>query len=162
MISIIINYNICVIPLGTTGPPKGVELTHSNINTNLLQVTQEGYLLTRPFEGGTEQNRFIGILPFFHIYGFVLVMAKTIYQGSHTVTLPKFEPPVFIECLRKHKVFKGIHYLTLFNCVTMYAYDFKPTFLHLVPPLISFVGSHPEITSKELEHTIGVMGGAAP
>jgi 4-coumarate--CoA ligase len=34
--------------------------------------------------------------------------------------------------------------------------------LHIVPPLISFFGVSPEVTSKDFESVIGVLGGAAP
>lgn len=89
---------------GTTGPPKGVMLSHSSICSNVYQLTRPGYIATNFFEKGGAQDHFIGILPFFHIYGFTVIMAKTLYQGACTRTLPKFEPATFIQAIREHKV----------------------------------------------------------
>ncbi|CAL8097190.1 unnamed protein product [Orchesella dallaii] len=125
---------------GTTGPPKGVMLTHSNICSNVFQITRPGYVETSFFENGNPQEHFIGILPFFHIYGFTVIMAKTLYQGAFTRTLPKFEPPVFVKALREH----------------------KPTCVHLVPPLIAFMANSPEVTKNEFVSINAIMGGAAP
>ncbi len=47
---------------GSTGDPKGVMLTHHNIAANIRQVTQVFML------GG--QDKILGILPFFHSFGF--------------------------------------------------------------------------------------------
>lgn len=55
---------------GTTGHPKGVMLTHSNIASNMLQLKAgEGENLT--WNGGKDGqgDQILGFLPFFHIYG---------------------------------------------------------------------------------------------
>jgi 4-coumarate--CoA ligase len=78
-------------------------LTHSNISTNFMQLTQPGYMITKKFMGGNEQERLIGILPFSHIYGLVLVLAN-IYIGGSTMTLPRFEPFTFLDAMRRHRV----------------------------------------------------------
>ncbi|XP_035711502.1 probable 4-coumarate--CoA ligase 1 [Folsomia candida] len=123
---------------GTTGPPKGVMLTHFSVSTNLYQFTQPGYLGTQ--EGGNGQGRLIGILPFFHIYGFAMLLGLTLYQGHCTMTMVKFEPNVFIDTLRRH----------------------KPTYLFLVPPLMTFLVSQPDVSAKEFESVTGIMAAAAP
>jgi 4-coumarate--CoA ligase len=55
---------------GTTGLPKGVMLTHSNICSNLLQLhaSESGNL---DWKGGPtgEGDKILAFLPFFHIYG---------------------------------------------------------------------------------------------
>jgi len=63
-----------------------------------------------------------------------------LYQGAFTKTVPKFEPETFIKGIREH----------------------KPTCIHLVPPLISFMAASPEFTKKEFESIHSIMGGAAP
>jgi len=89
---------------GTTGLPKGVMLSTSNICTNIAQYCQPGYYPPLSFENGREQERFIGVLPFFHIYGFSLTMASSLYLGCHTVCVPKFDPDVFVNTIQQHKV----------------------------------------------------------
>lgn len=54
---------------GTTGLPKGVRLTHYNIVSNLLQGEAMDGQHLRPYGGpGGRGDRFLGVLPFFHIY----------------------------------------------------------------------------------------------
>ncbi|HET7871537.1 MAG TPA: AMP-binding protein [Terriglobales bacterium] len=49
---------------GSTGDPKGVMLTHNNITANIRQMTQVFTL--------DEHDRILGILPFFHAFGFTV------------------------------------------------------------------------------------------
>src|SRR5689334_14087079 len=52
---------------GTTGTPKGAMLTHYNLFANTVQSTT---LLTTALRRGDE--RFLLVIPFFHIYGFTV------------------------------------------------------------------------------------------
>lgn len=54
---------------GSTGEPKGVMLSHFNIATNVAQLDQ--------IFGVTRQDRFLGILPFFHSFGFTTTLCLT-------------------------------------------------------------------------------------
>ena len=47
---------------GSTGEPKGVMLSHYNIGSNIEQMEQVFSL--------DKQDRFLGVLPFFHSFGF--------------------------------------------------------------------------------------------
>ena len=134
--------DICLLPYssGTTGLPKGVMLTHTNLATNLLQVCYPGNLhMTSPADGG-QQERLLGVLPFFHSYGLSCILLCNMLKGSHTVTLPKFEVKGFIDLIQKH----------------------KPTFAHLVTPLISLLVNNNDLKKEDLELTRTVVGGAAP
>ena len=51
---------------GTTGLPKGVMLTHRNLVANICQTIAHQRL--------REDDRVIAVLPFFHIYGLVVLM----------------------------------------------------------------------------------------
>ena len=44
----------------------------------------------------------------------------------------------------------------------IYRFNFQPTYLALVPPLISFLATHPMVKSSMLESVRAVTGGAAP
>lgn len=49
---------------GTTGLPKGVMLTHSNVVSNLFMLfSSEGEII------GWEKDRVLSVLPFYHMYG---------------------------------------------------------------------------------------------
>jgi len=125
---------------GTTGPPKGVMLSHYNLVANLCQVLCPGVLSVRPFKETGIQESTLAVLPFFHIYSMELIMLYNLRAGGKIITLPKFEPESYIKAL-----------------VT-----YKPTFLNLVPPLVSFLASQPIVKSSHLSSVSFVTGGAAP
>lgn len=70
----------------------------------MKQILVEGYSQTWAFEGGAEQERCLAILPFFHVYGYHLIMSGAIFQGAFVSCLPKFEPETYIKALIEHKV----------------------------------------------------------
>lgn len=51
----------------------------------------------------TEDDTSLGILPFFHIYGMCPVMMGVLVDGGKLVTLPKFDPEMFLKALDSHK-----------------------------------------------------------
>ena len=53
---------------GTTGLPKGVMLTHYSLIANLCQITVPALVKLGP------EDTLIGVLPFFHIYGMVVIL----------------------------------------------------------------------------------------
>ena len=58
---------------GSTGEPKGIMLTHYNITSNAEQLGQ--MLNFGP------QDRFLGILPFFHCFGFTATLVAPVLVG---------------------------------------------------------------------------------
>jgi len=127
---------------GTTGPPKGVALSHFNLVANLLQIQfGEPPCLDRtlPSHHGS-QDVSVAVLPFFHIYAQTIIMLGQLSKGNKIITLPKFEPETYIKAL----------------------VNYKPTVLHLVPPLVSFLATNPAVKPQHLESVIVVTGGAAP
>lgn len=125
---------------GTTGPPKGVMLTHYNLVANICQSSAPNVLALKPFRDTGIQLVTLAVLPFFHIYGMELIMLFNLREGQKMITLPKFEPESYIKAL-----------------VT-----YKPTFLNLVPPLVSFLSTQPMVKASHLESVSFVTGGAAP
>jgi len=98
---------------GTTGFPKGVMLTHSNIVSNIFQV----YEMIKPFvvEGG---ETFAAILPFYHIYGQTVLIGTGLTKGNKLIIFPKLELEKFIKDLSRYQVsiFPGVP--TLFNLMS--------------------------------------------
>ena len=129
--------DIAVLPYssGTTGLPKGVMLTNQNVSSNVLQMGHPEL-----FDYDCEDSCLVGVLPFFHIYGMVVILYTSLYCGFKTVTMSKFEPELFLSCMEKHKVTVG----------------------HLVPPLILFLAKHPIVDNYDLGSLDQIMSGAAP
>jgi acyl-[acyl-carrier-protein]-phospholipid O-acyltransferase/long-chain-fatty-acid--[acyl-carrier-protein] ligase len=65
---------------GSTGDPKGVMLTHFNISSNIQQVSQVFML------GG--RDKILGILPFFHSFGFMAGLWMPAVNGVGVVYHP--------------------------------------------------------------------------
>ena len=65
---------------GSTGEPKGVMLTHYNILSNLEQF---GHILSF-----THHDRLLGILPFFHSFGFTVTLCLPAEIGAGVVFHP--------------------------------------------------------------------------
>ena len=65
---------------GSTGDPKGVMLTHFNITANIQQVAQVFML------GG--RDKVLGILPFFHSFGFMAALWMPAVNGVGVVYHP--------------------------------------------------------------------------
>ncbi|TPX70395.1 hypothetical protein SpCBS45565_g01785 [Spizellomyces sp. 'palustris'] len=83
---------------GTTGRSKGVILTHRNITSN---VAQNAAVKVTDY---TQCRVWSAILPFYHVYGLVSIMAVALYQRCTLVIMEKFEFNAFLEMVQKHKV----------------------------------------------------------
>ena len=52
-----------------------------------------------------DRDCLIGLLPFYHIYGMVVVQFGCLVQGGKLVVMPKFEPEAFLSAIQQHKVY---------------------------------------------------------
>ncbi len=87
---------------GTTGQPKGAELTHLNIMSNVT-TTWTTHLPVLDFTDG-EQKTVLVTLPLFHTTGQTVQMNTNIYGGNRVVLLPRFDPEATLETMVKEKV----------------------------------------------------------
>ena len=62
---------------GSTGDPKGVVLSHRNILNNVLQIEEQVHLLP--------DEVLLGILPFFHSFGFTVTIWTALALGKKVV-----------------------------------------------------------------------------
>ncbi|MGI8448767.1 MAG: long-chain-fatty-acid--CoA ligase, partial [Streptosporangiaceae bacterium] len=93
---------------GTTGLPKGAELTHANLYRN-AEVTATTLLGTGP------DDVVMGCLPLFHCFGLTCGLNAAVLGGSCLALLPRFDPGAALEMISREKV-------TIFEGVpTMYA-----------------------------------------
>lgn len=80
---------------GTTGLPKGVELTHFG----LLEMC--GYL--RILFGQGQDIVQLNVLPTFHVSGTVNAL-WTVFEGAMTVAYPEFDPERVLQAIAEHRV----------------------------------------------------------
>lgn len=71
---------------GTTGLPKGVRLSHSNLLTNVYQFLAPGEAATF-----TTDEIVLCFLPLYHIYGLNVLMNPTLIAGGTLVLMPRFD-----------------------------------------------------------------------
>lgn len=81
---------------GTTGTLKLVQLSHRNLLSNAAQVCI--------WMGGQYgQERIMGVLPMFHVYGLTVGLLTTVYSGSQILLTTRFGAPETIELVRRYK-----------------------------------------------------------
>jgi long-chain acyl-CoA synthetase len=93
---------------GTTGQPKGAELTHANLLSN-VEVTRTTLL------GLTAEDVVLGALPLFHSFGQTVGMGCAVASGACLTLLPRFDPVRALEIIKRDQV------SVLMGVPTMYA-----------------------------------------
>lgn len=119
---------------GTTGVAKGVMLTHNNLVVNVAQVS----LWLPVLERGKE--RFLCVLPFFHVFGMSTAMNWPICIGATMTLLPRFEIKDFLKTVAKT----------------------RPTIALLVPTIFTAMVNYPEISKYDISSINYVVSGSAP
>ncbi|HYT68746.1 MAG TPA: 4-coumarate--CoA ligase family protein [Vicinamibacterales bacterium] len=118
---------------GTTGLPKGVMLSHGNLVANVLQVQAAGHL-----QDG--KDTLIAFLPFFHIYGLVVIILVGLRYGATLVVMPRFELEAYLE---------------LVEC-------YRATMLHVVPPIVLALAKSSAVERRDFSSVRKLFSGAAP
>jgi len=121
---------------GTTGTPKGAMLTHGNIWANIVQT--ESWTSPQYTLGGGE--RYLVVIPYFHIYAFAVCMMIGLRIGALQIIHPKYEPEAVLASIR----------------------DFRPTYFPGVPTLFVSLLNHPKLHEFGLEHVRAFNSGGAP
>lgn len=118
---------------GTTGTPKGAEITHANICANVKQ----GVAWVPEF--GNKPERMLAALPMFHIYGLTLLAALGVYVGGELVLTPAPKIPLIMDIMKKH----------------------RPTWLPGVPTLYSKIIEAAEANNVDITGVHNSLSGAA-
>ena len=71
---------------GTVGAPKAVMLTHRNLVANVWQI-----LHSRRPPSGDDNAAVICILPFFHVFGFIVCLQLSVLRGYRMILVPRFD-----------------------------------------------------------------------
>ena len=125
---------------GTTGIPKGAVLTHGNVVGATLRASLWGNATTMltPYE----RRSVIAVLPYFHVYGNIVVMNYSFFSCATQIVIPRFQIDEFMGILANFK---------------------EITYFPAVPTMINAVINHPKAAELELGKKLGMLGsGAAP
>lgn len=129
---------------GTTGKPKGVEITHFNIIANLTQslLWRKMYVESLLKEGKPipPPSKTLSHLPMFHTYGMTVSTFMVIKLGVTTIVLPRFQLENLLKNIQKYRV----------------------TALNTVPPVVVAITKSPLSRKYDLSSLELVTCGAAP
>ncbi|KZO93173.1 acetyl-CoA synthetase-like protein [Calocera viscosa TUFC12733] len=104
---------------GTTGKSKGVLLSHR-------ALVAQPIVLHAGNPSFTQEERWVGFAPFFHIFGLMNVLLLAPYLGALVLVMPKFDLPTFLRLVSTHKV----------------------TNLHIVPPIAVALAKSPLVDEE--------------
>lgn len=91
---------------GTSGLPKGVMISHRNVIANTMQICKFIAPGRINMHGPDWLENVLGLLPFSHIYGLVVVAHSSLYSGDNVVVLPKFEMASCLQAIQQYKINK--------------------------------------------------------
>jgi long-chain acyl-CoA synthetase len=124
---------------GTTGIPKGAILTHKNVVSGTLQSTVWG---STAHLVSYERRNVIAMLPYFHVYGNIVVLNWAVFNCATQIQIPRFQIDEMMDLLAN------------FNEIT---------FFPAVPTLINALINHPKAVELNLAKKIKLLNsGAAP
>ncbi|WP_442970815.1 AMP-binding protein [Rossellomorea sp. LJF3] len=119
---------------GTTGFPKGVMLTHKNLVANASMCDAWLYKCKKG------EEKMLGILPFFHVYGMTAVLILSVMQGYKMILLPKFDAETTLKTIQK----------------------LKPTLFPGAPTIYIGLLNHPDLKKYDLSSIDSCLSGSAP
>ena len=129
--------SVAAIPFssGTTGLPKGVELTHRSITANAVQFNAA--LAASGIGAGTHVA---APLPFSHIYGLNTLLLSSLAAGRHVFTAARFNLAEFARAHRDHAI----------------------ELSYIAPPIALALANSPNVDPADFASTAHMVCGAAP
>jgi long-chain acyl-CoA synthetase len=121
---------------GTTGTPKGAMLTHRNIFANVVQTIA----WTNPIYIFSGEERYLVVIPYFHIYAFSVCMMTALWVGALQIIHPKYDPEQVLASIKQ----------------------FRPTYFPAVPTVFVSLLNHPCVGEFGLEQVRQFNSGGAP
>ncbi len=137
---------IIMFTSGTTGTPKGVELTHGQVMATIHHVVDSHRL--------TPEDISYCFLPLFHVNAQVIAFLSTLYSGGKLVVGEKFSASRFWDTVREFRV-TWVSAVPTVIAILVKAQDAKPA-----PPSLRFVRSAsaplPAFQAHRFESLFGV------
>ncbi|KAF5621522.1 phenylacetyl ligase [Fusarium tjaetaba] len=124
---------------GTSGLPKPVMLSHYNIISGIIQTCTFDSVSRKA--DGVDTQVMLGVLPFSHVFGLMLITHLGTYRGDEIIVMPRFEFEPFLAAVSRFKIHQ----------------------LPIVPPIVIQMLDRRELCSKyDLSSVRFVYTGAAP
>ena len=135
---------------GTTGLPKGAELTHTNFTYDVMAIIEyarfvhgDGKNAESMYQEGF--HSFLGVLPWYHSFGITVALLLSSKLAAKLICIPdpRAGKPPFTEVLKAVQ-------------------KYKPTFMPAVPTIFIAFTNHALINQYDLSSLIGCFSGGAP
>jgi long-chain acyl-CoA synthetase len=97
---------------GTTGTPKGAELTHANLALNAE--------VSRQLFGLDSWSVILGSLPLFHSFGQTCTLNAALLAGASVTLLPRFDAGKALEIIERDRVTVFMGVPTMYNALLNY------------------------------------------
>jgi len=134
---------------GTTGQPKGAELTHAGLDSN-ARTTQETLL------DGTPDDVIMGCLPLFHVFGLTCSLNAGVLAGATLTLIPRFDGTKALSVIERDEVtiFQGVP--TMFSAM-LHSPDAGTTDVSSLRLCVSGGSAMPVEVMRSFEETFGCI-----
>ncbi len=135
---------------GTTGLPKGAELSHVNFTYDVMAGMEFIRLIHSPgkpaeklYGGGF--HTYLGVLPWYHSFGITVALLSAVLTASRLICVPdpRAGTPPFTEVLKTVQ-------------------KYKPTIMPAVPTIFVAFTNHPLLDKYDISSLMGCFSGGAP
>ncbi|OJD16528.1 hypothetical protein AJ78_03305 [Emergomyces pasteurianus Ep9510] len=124
---------------GTSGSPKGVQITHKNYVANLFQSRHANYLRS-DWQERDRSARWLCFLPMYHAMAQNIFIAASLTREIPVYIMARFDFVKMLEAIQK----------------------FRITNLTVVPPIAVALAKHPSVKKYDLSSVVSIGSGAAP
>jgi long-chain acyl-CoA synthetase len=135
---------------GTTGTPKGAELTHGSLGSNQEVVVRRLLKLTH-------DDVVLACLPLFHVFGMTCAMNAAIAAGAALSLLARFDPATAIERIRRDRVTVLEAVPTMYSALLSVADQFSPEAMATLRTCVSGGAALPVAVLNDFEKTFDAM-----
>ena len=135
---------------GTTGTPKGAELTHGSLGSN-----QE--VILRRLVKLTDEDVVLACLPLFHVFGMTCAMNAAIAAGAGLSLMARFDPAKAIERIRRDRVTVLEAVPTMYSALLSVADQFPPEATATLRTCVSGGAALPVAVLNDFEKAFDAM-----
>ena len=135
---------------GTTGTPKGAELTHGSLGSNRDVILRRLVTLT-------EDDVVLACLPLFHVFGMTCAMNTAIAAGAGLSLMARFDPAKAIERIRRDRVTVLEAVPTMYSALLSVADQFPPEATASLRICVSGGAALPVAVLNDFEKTFDAM-----